>query len=108
MSDDLSEKMKETGERAKEAIDREDDKLEQVARKAEPHLHEAGERCAEAEHEAAASGRAQARLNGFRARQLCRRCLAAIFVITGLEADAAVRESRRSRGCSALLRQGTA
>ena len=53
MSDDLSEKVKETGERAKEAIDREDDKLEQVARKAEPHLHEAGERWAEAEREAA-------------------------------------------------------
>lgn len=53
MPDDLSQKMKETRERAKEAIDREDDKLEQVARKAEPHLHEAGGRWAEAEREAA-------------------------------------------------------
>ena len=44
--------MKEAGEHAKEAIDREDDKLEQVARKVEPHLHEAGERWAEAEREA--------------------------------------------------------
>jgi hypothetical protein len=53
MPDDLSDKMKETGERVKKAIDREDDKLEQAARKAEPHLHEAGERWAEAEREAA-------------------------------------------------------
>ena len=53
MPDDLSQKMKETGERAKEAIDREDDKLEQVARKAEPHLHEAGRRWVEAEREVA-------------------------------------------------------
>ena len=52
MSDDLSEKVKRTGERAKEAIDREDDKLEQVARKAEPHLHEARVRFAEAEYKA--------------------------------------------------------
>jgi hypothetical protein len=52
MSHDLSEKMKETRERAKKAIDREDDKLEQAARKAEPHLHEARERWAKAEREA--------------------------------------------------------
>jgi hypothetical protein len=52
MPDDLSQKMKETGERTKKAIDREDDKLEQAAGKAEPHLHEAGERWAEAEREA--------------------------------------------------------
>jgi hypothetical protein len=45
--------MKEAAEHAKEAIDREDDKLEQVAEKAEPHLHEAGERWADAEREAA-------------------------------------------------------
>jgi hypothetical protein len=52
MSDNPPEKMKEAAEHAKQAIDREDDKLEQVARKVEPHLHEAGERWAEAEREA--------------------------------------------------------
>jgi hypothetical protein len=44
---------KETAERTKKAIDREDDKLEQAAGKAEPHLHEARERWEEAEREAA-------------------------------------------------------
>jgi hypothetical protein len=53
MPDDLPEKLKQSQERAKEAIDREDDKLEQVAERAEPHLHEAGERWAKAEREAA-------------------------------------------------------
>ena len=53
MPDNPPEKMKEAAERAKEAIDREDDKLEQVAEKAEPYLHEAGERWAKAEREAA-------------------------------------------------------
>ena len=47
------EKMKQAAEHAKEAIDREDDKLEKVAEKAEPYLHEAGERWAKAEREAA-------------------------------------------------------
>jgi hypothetical protein len=47
------EKMKQAAEHAKEAIDREDDKLEQVAEKAEPYLHEARERWAKAEREAA-------------------------------------------------------
>ena len=41
------EKMKQAAEHAKEAIDREDDE------KAAPHLHEAGERWAKAEREAA-------------------------------------------------------
>ena len=52
MSDKMPDKVKETIEDAKKAVDRREDQIEQTAaEKVEPHLHEARERLAEASRE---------------------------------------------------------
>ena len=49
MPDDVSDKIKKAGDHAKEAVDRQDDRLEQASEKVEPYLHDARVRLAEAE-----------------------------------------------------------
>ena len=49
MSDDVSDKIKKAADHAKEAVDRQDDQLEQTSEKVEPYLHDARLRLAEAE-----------------------------------------------------------
>ena len=45
----MSDKIKKVADHAKEAVDRQDDRLEQASKKVEPDLHEARVRLAEAE-----------------------------------------------------------
>jgi hypothetical protein len=48
MSASMPDKLKKKLEDAKQAVDRRDDQLEQAAEKADPHVHEAKKRLAEA------------------------------------------------------------
>lgn len=49
MSDNVPDKIKKAADEAEKAVDRQDDQLEQTAKKVEPYLHEARVRLAEAE-----------------------------------------------------------
>jgi hypothetical protein len=51
MSDDVSDKIKKAADHAKQAVDTQDDRLEQTSKKVEPHLHDARVRLAEAEED---------------------------------------------------------